>query len=134
MVQRVIQFSLVVTGLVLALEFLDATALVGAVVGTAGLAGLALGFAFKDIAENYLAGIILSLRNPFAKSDLIVVGEHEGKVVRLAGRETILMTVEGNHVPDPERDGVPPAGRQLLAESASSLHGRDRGGLVDRAQ
>lgn len=101
MIQRVIQFSLVVAGLVLALEFLDATALVGAVVGTAGLAGLALGFAFKDIAENYLAGIILSLRNPFAKSDLIVVGQHEGKVVRLAGRETILMTVEGNHVQIP---------------------------------
>jgi small-conductance mechanosensitive channel len=101
MVERLLQFALVLIGLVAALELLDATALVGAVVGTAGLAGLALGFAFKDIAENYLAGIILSLRNPFSKNDLILVGAHEGKVVRLAGRETILMTMEGNHVQIP---------------------------------
>jgi len=101
MVERMLQFALVLIGLVAALDLLDATALVGAVVGTAGLAGLALGFAFKDIAENYLAGIILSMRNPFSKNDLIVVGAHEGKVVRLAGRETILMTPEGNHVQIP---------------------------------
>lgn len=101
MLQRLLQFGLVVVGLVLALELLDATALVGAVVGTAGLAGLALGFAFKDIAENYLAGVILSLRQPFEKNDLIVVGGHEGKVVRMTGRETILMTPDGNHVQIP---------------------------------
>lgn len=101
LLQRLLQFALVVGGLIVALQLLDATALVGAVVGTAGLAGLALGFAFKDIAENYLAGIILSLRNPFAKNDLIVVGGHEGKVVRLTGRETVLMTPDGNHVQIP---------------------------------
>lgn len=98
---RLVQFLIVILGLVLALELLDATALVGAVVGTAGLAGLALGFAFKDIAENYLAGVILSLRQPFAKNDLILVGGHEGKVVRLTGRETFLMTLDGNHVQIP---------------------------------
>ncbi|MFW6088849.1 MAG: mechanosensitive ion channel family protein [Gemmatimonadota bacterium] len=101
MLLRFAQFTLVTLGLVIALDLLDATALVGAVVGTAGLAGLAIGFAFKDIAENYLAGIILSLRQPFAKNDLIVVGGHEGKVVRLTGRETMLMTPDGNHVQIP---------------------------------
>lgn len=101
MLLRFAQFTLVVLGLVIALDLLDATALVGAVVGTAGLAGLAIGFAFKDIAENYLAGIILSLRQPFARNDLIVVGGHEGKVVRLTGRETMLMTLDGNHVQIP---------------------------------
>lgn len=98
---RLMQFGLVILGVILALELLDATAIVGAVVGTAGLAGVAIGFAFKDIAENYLAGIILSLRQPFAKNDLITVGGHEGKVVRLTGRETFLMTPEGNHVQIP---------------------------------
>lgn len=101
MLLRFAQFTLVVLGLVIALELLDATALVGAVVGTAGLAGLAIGFAFKDIAENYLAGIILSLRQPFAKNDLVAVGGHQGKVVRLTGRETMLMTLDGNHVQIP---------------------------------
>ena len=101
LIQRLVQFALVVAGLVIALELLDATALVGAVVGTAGLAGLALGFAFKDIAENYLAGVIMSLRYPFAEDDMIEVGGHSGKVVRLTGRETILMTLDGNHVQIP---------------------------------
>lgn len=101
MVRRVFQFTLVIVGLIIALELLDATALVGAVVGTAGLAGLALGFAFKDIVENYLAGILLSVRQPFAKNDLVDIAGHMGKVVRLTGRETILMTPDGNHVQIP---------------------------------
>ncbi len=101
LLQRLVQSGLVIAGLLIGLELLDATALVGAVVGTAGLAGLAVGFAFKDIAENYLAGVILSLRQPFAKNDLILVDGHEGKVVRLTGRETVLMTLDGNHVQIP---------------------------------
>ena len=40
---------------------LDATAIVGAVLGAAGLAGLAIGFAFRDLVENYIASILLSV-------------------------------------------------------------------------
>jgi small conductance mechanosensitive channel len=98
LIRRALQAMLVVLGLVLALDLLGATALVSAVVGTAGLAGLAIGLAFKDIAENYIAGTLLALRQPFAQNDQIRVGEFEGKVVRLTPRETILMTVDGNHV------------------------------------
>jgi small-conductance mechanosensitive channel len=97
-IARAIQAALVVAGLLVALDLLDATALVGAVVGTAGLAGLVLGFAFKDIVENYLAGLLLALRQPFAQNDHIKLESHEGKIVRLTPRETILMTLDGNHV------------------------------------
>lgn len=82
----------------MALDLLEATALVGAVAGTAGLAGLALGFAFKDIVENYLAGLLLAFQRPFDKNDHVTVEDHAGKVVRLTPRETILMTMDGNHV------------------------------------
>ncbi len=85
-------------GIVLALELMAATALVGAVLGAAGVAGIAIGFAFRDIVENYLAGVLLSLRQPFSHNDHVEVGGHEGRVVRLTGRETILMTLDGNHV------------------------------------
>ncbi len=97
-VRRLLQWVLIIVGVVVALDLLQATALVGAVVGTAGLAGLAVGFAFKDIVENYLAGAILAVRQPFAKKDQILVAGFEGKVVRLTPRETILMTLDGNHV------------------------------------
>jgi small-conductance mechanosensitive channel len=98
LIRRALRGLLVLGGIIVALDLLDATALVGAVVGTAGLAGLALGFAFKDIVENYLAGTLLAVRQPFAKNDHVRVEEFEGKVVRLTARETILMTLEGNHV------------------------------------
>ena len=98
LVARAIQVAVVLAGLLVALDLLDATALVGAVAGTAGLAGLALGFAFKDIVENYLAGLLLALQQPFDKNDHVVVDSHQGKVIRLTPRETILMTPDGNHI------------------------------------
>ena len=90
----------IVTGaaLVIALEILDATALVGAVLGTAGVAGIAIGFAFKDTLENYLAGILMSLRQPFAQRDHVVIDGNEGVVMSMTSRATILMTLDGNHL------------------------------------
>lgn len=86
-----------VIGVLLALELLDATALVGAVLGTAGVAGLALGFAFKDTVENYIAGVLLSLRQPFRPNDHILVDGIEGRVLRLTSRAVVLITFDGNH-------------------------------------
>lgn len=85
-------------GVLVALDLLGATPLVGAVLGSAGVLGLVLGFAFKDIAENYVAGILLSLRRPFAPGDTVRVEAHEGKVVALTSRATVLMTADGNHL------------------------------------
>lgn len=97
-VRRIIQGMLLILGIVLALEILNATALVGAVLGAAGVAGLALGFAFRDTAENYIAGLLLSVRQPFEPNDHILIEGREGKVVRLTPRATILLTFDGNHV------------------------------------
>lgn len=98
LVRRILRAVIVLLGLVLALDVLGVTALVGAMLGAAGVVGLALGFAFQDIVENYLAGALLSLRHPFAAGDLVRVGEHEGRVVRLTSRELVLLSFEGNHV------------------------------------
>ncbi len=98
LLQRFLRLFVILAALLLALDLLNATTLVGALVGTAGLAGIALSFAFKDIVENYLAGTILAFRQPFEKNDLIRVQEFEGKVVRLTARETILMNLDGDHV------------------------------------
>jgi small conductance mechanosensitive channel len=85
-------------GVLLALELLDATALVGAALGAAGVVGIAVGFAFRDIIENYLAGLLLSMRHPFEANDLVSIDGEEGKVVRLTSRATILLTLDGNHL------------------------------------
>lgn len=98
LLRRVVQSAVVIVGLVLALNLLGATALVGAVLGSAGVIGLVAGFALKDIAENYMAGVLLSLRRPFAPDDHIVIDKYEGKVIALTSRATLLMTMDGNQV------------------------------------
>lgn len=96
--KRVIRLLITALGILLALEILDATALVGALLGVAGVAGIAIGFAFRNIVENYLAGVLLSARNPFNIGDFVQMGEFTGSVVRLTSRDTVLMTAEGNHL------------------------------------
>jgi small-conductance mechanosensitive channel len=98
LVRRTIQTVVVLVGIVLALDLLDATTLVSALLGSAGVIGLVAGFAFKDIAENYVAGILLSLRRPFAPGDHLLIDKYDGKVVALTSRATLLLTLEGNTV------------------------------------
>lgn len=95
---RVLQWLIVFGGLLMALDLLGATTLVGAALGSAGVVGLVMGFAFKDIAENYVAGILLSLRKPFAPGDHVLIENREGKVVALTSRATVLMTLDGNQL------------------------------------
>ena len=96
--QQLVRIAVLVAGVLLALEILDATALAAALLGTAGLFGLVLGFAFRDLAENAIASLLLSLRQPFAPNDLVSIEGREGHVVRLTSRATVLLTIEGNHV------------------------------------
>ncbi|MGB3625558.1 MAG: mechanosensitive ion channel family protein [Henriciella sp.] len=97
-ISQAIRFMAVVLGLVTALNLVGATALMGAILGGAGVIGLAIGFAVRDTVENYISSIMLSLRQPFRANDHVLINEHEGRVVRLTSRATILMTLDGNHL------------------------------------
>ncbi len=72
--------------------------MIGTLLGAAGLLGLAFGFAFRDIVENYLAGILLALRRPFGGKDIIQVDDAIGTVVRMTASETTLLDPDGNHL------------------------------------
>ena len=98
LLRGIVRGLVVLSGVLLALDLLGATALVGAVLGSAGVVGLVLGFAFKDIAENYIAGILLSIRRPFNPGDNVRIDSYEGRVVALTSRATQLMTADGNHL------------------------------------
>lgn len=95
---QVIHFILFVLGIVLALILLDATALIGTILGAAGIVGLAVGFAVRDTVENYISSILLSLRNPFEVNDFININDHEGNVLMLTSRATVLISPDGNHI------------------------------------
>jgi len=98
LLRRAVQAAALLAGLLVALDLLGATALVGAVLGSAGLIGIVVGFAFRDLAENHLSGVLLSLRRPFEPGDHVMVDGHEGRVVSLNSRATVLMTLDGNHL------------------------------------
>lgn len=104
LLRQAVRVAVFLVGVLLALEVLQATALVGAVLGAAGVAGIAIGFAFKDLVENYVASILLSVRHPFGPGDHVVIDDEEGKVVRLTSRATILITLDGNHLRIPNAD------------------------------
>lgn len=96
--RAVARILFILTGLVLALDIMNATALIGAVLGAAGVVGLALGFAVRDTVENFIASILLSLRQPFRPNDYVDIQGDQGTVARLTSRATILISPEGNHI------------------------------------
>lgn len=88
-------------GIYFVLRVAGLTQLALTVLGGTGLIGVIIGFAFRDIAENFLASLLLSMRNPFNGGDLIEVAGHTGIVQNLNTRSTVLLTLDGNHVQIP---------------------------------
>ena len=97
-VRQVLRLVFIVVGLVVALDILGASALLGTILGAAGIIGIALGFAVKDTVENFIASVMLSIRQPFAPNDVIELNGDTGTVVRLTSRATILLSPDGNHI------------------------------------
>lgn len=98
LLSQTVRVLFIIGGLIIALNFLGAQAFITTILGGAGVVGIALGFAVRDTLENYLASIMLSLRQPFRAGDHVLIGDREGKVMRLTSRATILMTLDGNHL------------------------------------
>ncbi|MEW4530705.1 mechanosensitive ion channel family protein [Maioricimonas sp. JC845] len=99
--RKAIAIPVIVLGLYLVLMVSGLSRLAVTVIGGTGLFGLVLGVAFRDIMENFLASILLSIQNPFRYGDLIEVDGQLGIVQRVNTRGTLLMTFEGNHIQIP---------------------------------
>ncbi|MEO7563598.1 MAG: mechanosensitive ion channel family protein [Sphingomicrobium sp.] len=71
---------------------------------TLGIGSVAIGFAFKDILQNLLAGLLLLIRRPYRRGDQIIVKDFEGTVVRVETRATLIRTYDGRQVIIPNSD------------------------------
>ena len=96
--RQIVRLLFVVAGLVVALDIVGATALLSGILGAAGLVGLAIGFAVRDTVENFIASVMLSIRQPFRPNDTVEIEGDIGKVIRLTSRATILLSYDGNHI------------------------------------
>jgi len=79
----------------LVLQTAGLSGLATTIIGGTGAVGIILGFAFKDIAENYLSGLLLAIRSPFTKGDDVTVAGYDGFVQALNMRGTTILAYDG---------------------------------------
>lgn len=77
---------------------------VGSLIQLLGVSGVVIGFAFKDILQNFLGGILLLITNPFGVGDQIVVDSFEGTVEEIQPRATLITTYDRTRVIVPNSD------------------------------
>jgi small-conductance mechanosensitive channel len=74
------------------------------IISALGIGSVAIGFAFKDILQNWLSGLLILYRQPFRPNDQIQSGEFEGTVERIDARATLIRTYDGQLVVIPNSD------------------------------
>ncbi|PYE83818.1 mechanosensitive ion channel family protein [Pseudoroseicyclus aestuarii] len=93
-----------IVGLMLAVTIVAPSITPADLLSGLGIGSVAVGFAFKDILQNLLAGILILIRQPFEIGDQIVSGGHEGTVEKIETRATLIRTYDGRRVVIPNSD------------------------------
>ena len=95
---RLAYAGLIILGVFVALTIVIPSLEFSAIFAALGLGGVALGFAFQDIFQNLLAGILILLREPFREGDEITSGAYTGTVEAIETRATFIRTYDGKRV------------------------------------
>ena len=95
LLSSILYIAVVSIGTFIALSILQLDGAVTSLLAGAGVIGLALGFAFQDIASNFIAGTMMSIRKPFKIGDLIKTNDFFGKVTNIHLRTTTIQTMQG---------------------------------------
>lgn len=92
------RYLLMIVGIALSLTIIAPSLSPGDLISGLGVSSVAIGFAFQDILQNWLAGILILLRQPFEIGDQIEVNGYEGTVDEIRTRATIITTYDGQRV------------------------------------
>lgn len=95
---RLVEGALLLLGVLVGLMIAVPSFKPAQLISILGIGSVAIGFAFRDIFQNFLAGIIILLTEPFAIDDQIIVGNYEGTVEQIETRATFLRTYDGRRV------------------------------------
>ncbi|MEQ9105767.1 MAG: mechanosensitive ion channel family protein [Rhodothermales bacterium] len=96
--ERVVRWGVSTLAIVLALQFVGLTGVAASLLATGGVVAIILGFAFKEIGENLLAGLLLSFSRSFDEGDLIESNGFVGLVKDIRFREVHVRTADGRDV------------------------------------
>ncbi|MBK7255595.1 MAG: mechanosensitive ion channel family protein [Ignavibacteria bacterium] len=97
-ISKITKWIVSIIGFVICMEILGFATLAGGIVTGAGLSAVILGFAFKNIGENFLSGLLLAFNRPFNTGDLIQVEGYTGKITSMDFRTTNIETFDGQNV------------------------------------
>lgn len=103
-ISRLLYIFLVGLAVLIAVTIAFPTMTPGRLISVLGIGGVAIGFAFKDIFQNLLAGILILLRHPFKIGDEITTGEFTGTVEAIETRATFIRTYDGRRAIIPNSD------------------------------
>ena len=120
--RRLISLVIVLFGLYLFLRMAGLSAFAVAILSGTGVAGLIIGFAFKDIAENFMSSLLLSIQKPFKLGDVIEVDGHIGVVKQVTARATTLVDFDGTHIQIPNANVYKNTIRNYTANPNSRGH------------
>ncbi|NND18048.1 MAG: mechanosensitive ion channel, partial [Silicimonas sp.] len=120
-VARAMALPIFLIGLYVVLQVAGLTQIAFSLIGGAGVLGIIFGFAFRDIAENFLASLLLSIRQPFRSGDLIDVEGQLGSVHSMNTRSTVLISPEGNHIQIPNSTVF----KSIITNFTAAPEGRD---------
>lgn len=101
---KAIKYVSLIIAIMLALQAAGLGGIAAGILTAAGASAVVLGFAFKDIGQNFIAGIIMAFSRPFDVNDTVEIGENFGKVKALEFRYTKLKTFDGKDVYIPNSD------------------------------
>ncbi|NJM73441.1 MAG: mechanosensitive ion channel family protein [Scytonema sp. RU_4_4] len=101
---RLAQGATILVGLFISLTIVIPTLRAGDLVQLLGISGVAIGFAFRDILQNFLAGILILLTEPFQIGDQIVFKNFEGTVENIETRATTIRTYDGRRIVIPNSE------------------------------
>ena len=104
LIGNIVFIIIILVGCFIALGLLQLTTAVTSLLAGAGIIGLALGFAFQDIAANFMSGIIMAIRMPFREGDIIEAKDKMGIVTNMNLRATIIRSFQGQYHIIPNKD------------------------------
>ncbi len=101
---RLAQWTTMLIGLFISLSIVIPSLKASDLVQLLGISGVAIGFAFRDILQNFLAGILILLTEPFQLGDQIIFKDFEGTVESIQTRATSIRTYDGRRIVIPNSE------------------------------
>jgi len=93
-----VKWAIFVLGFLLSATIVTPSLKPGDLIAGLGVSSVAIGFAFKDILQNWLAGLLILFRQPFQVNDQVEVSGYEGTVKKIETRATLIKTFDGDRV------------------------------------